>query len=265
VAATFIETLDGLPNEDKNAIGLDSDIQNRISRARRRAEIINRTGTGLFAIARKYECSNAESAWDNPGSQNALTIVQRSDFISVALFDKQNFIDMVCFVPDNGARPIGEGRNAFMTESIFADQQLKNWLMSLYKSFDNFNLVSRIFIRNNLRKVLSDPGLSNRFENSKASLINSSTSAQDFKNRQREIENELAMRVARLHNGGSGALSSDPNVLLRRCVRNGPTPCDLGNYVKIFIGIDSARGDWRSLRCGEIDDSNGIEVASLIL
>lgn len=265
VAATFIETLDGLSQEDKRAIGFTADIQNRVTRARIRAESIGRLKTGFFAIARKYGCADAPSAWDNAGNSDALSIKERAEFLEQTLLDRQNFIDMSCFVPSLPAKPLGEGRNAFITESIFSDPQLRMWLMNLYKSYDHFNLVFRTFIRNNLRYVLNQENLKSRFDNNKLDLIDSSKNAQEFKDRQRQIEDELAMRVARLHNGGPGALSIDPSKLLKTCGGNNGDTCDLGGYVTTFIGVASGRGDWRSLRCADGIEKNGIELKPITL
>jgi hypothetical protein len=264
VAATFIETLDGLSQEDKESVGITNDIQQRITKARRRAERLN-SDNGFFELARQFACADAPNAWDGSGSEKSLKITDRNSFVSQTLLDRQNFIDMSCFVPVPPAKPIGEGKNAFITESIFADAQLKNWLMNMYKSYDYFNLVSRTFIRKNLRSVLANPDIKDRFQNNKLSVINSSKNVQDFKGAQRVIEREIAMRVERLHNGGKGAFSMDVDALLRKCVRNGPRPCDTGDYVKTFIGVLPNRGDWVSLRCGEMVERNGIELNPLTL
>lgn len=264
VAATFIETLDRLSQEDKESLGLTNDIQQRITKARRRAERLN-SDKGFFELARQFACADAPGAWDNAGGEKALKLTDRNDFIQQTLLDRQNFIDMSCFVPVSPAKPIGEGKNAFITESIFADAQIKNWLMNMYKSYDYFNLVSRTFIRKNLRSVLANPDIKDRFQNSKLTVINSSKSVQEFKDHQRSIEHEIAMRVARLHNGGNGAFSTDIDTLSRKCVRGGPRPCDTGDYVKTFIGILPNRGDWVSLRCGEMAEKNGIELNPLVL
>jgi hypothetical protein len=262
VAATFIETMDNLPAEDKTAIGLTTDLQKRIKLARARAVSIGRQ-KGLFDIGRKYACSDAASAWDNAGTTGALTDKERSDFEINASLDRQNFIDIVCFVPVGNSKPEGEARNAFITESIFSDVILKTWLMNLYKSYDAFNLVSRIFIRNNLRRVLANSDLAGRLRNNEPKNSTNPTENYRYEARQREIDDELAMRVARLHNGGAGGLLGDIKTLTRSCIKGGKIPCDIGDYVKTFIGIKAGRGDWRSLRCGDIGSRLGIQLLPL--
>jgi RHS repeat-associated protein len=242
VAATFIETLDNLPPSDKLAIGLNGDLQRRIKLARARAVSINGV-SGLFDFARKFSCGNSSFTWDHAGEIGALTVEERASFQSKSSLDRQNFIDIVCFVPTGNGRPIGEARNAFMTESIFSDAILKNWLMNLYKSYDAFNLTSRIFIRNNLRKVLDSSALSERLKNKEPKETTNEKEKYRFEKRQREIEDELGMRTARLHNGGGGGLTGDIASLTRTCVPGQKIPCDTGDYVKTFIGLKTGRGD----------------------
>ena len=262
VAATFIETLDKLPPADKIAVGITSDIQKRITLAKDRA-VSNNGSEGFFEKLRKFPCGKAGSAWDDAGEAGALTEEQRNAFQRRTSLDRQAFIDMVCFVPDGNSKPIGEAKNAFMTESIFSDPVLKFWLMDLYKNFDSFNLVSRIFIRNNLREVLKKSDLEANFKNTESPPSTEKKINSAFDARQREIEEELAMRVARMHNGGASAFQKDSESLTRTCVSKGPRPCDQGDYVKTFIGIQSGRGDWRSLRCGQLDKQRGIQLMPL--
>jgi hypothetical protein len=133
VAATFIETLDNLPPADKVAIGVTSDIQKRIKLARNRSVSVAELN-GFFNLARKYPCADAPSGWDDAGKLGALTKEQRINFQGSSGLDRQNFIDIACYVPDSKGRTLGEGTNAFATESIFSDVILRSWLMNLYKS-----------------------------------------------------------------------------------------------------------------------------------
>jgi RHS repeat-associated protein len=261
VGATFIETLDRLPAEDKAAVGITEDLQRRIAAARRRAESISRERVGLFYVARHFSCQDATAAWDDVGTDGALTNQERISFESVYL-DRQAFVDMVCFVP-GGARTLAEGRNAFMTFSIFGDPVLQGWLMSLYKSFDDFNLVSRTFIRNNLRMVIASNALQEGLKNKELPLLETGAVNPKFKVRQREIEQEIAMRVARLHNGGGEPLSVNIDNVTRSCKIG--RPCDSGDYVKTFIGGNPGRGDWRSLRCGDIGGFRGLQLLPIDL
>jgi hypothetical protein len=107
-------------------------------------------------------------------------------------------------------------------------------------------------MKKNLASVSGSGALAGRFDNTIAPKLSDGSPNPAYAARQRAIEEELAMRVARLHNGGSVALSPDPALLTRTCVKDGPNPnypaCDDGSYVNKFIGIISG-GDWRSLRC----------------
>lgn len=271
VAATLIETLNNFSTQEKAAIGITADIQRRITAAQIRAVEVGRNSVrnpGWFRFAREnYTCSEAVFAWDNAGQIGALSIQDRSDFQSQTLLDRQAFIDMVCFVPQGNARPIGEGRNAFITESIFADATLKTWLLDLYKSVDRFNFISRTFIRNNLRRVLRNSQLSSQFVNNVSPTLASGQPNPAYTQRQREVEEGIAKRTARLHNGGGSPFDPNITTLTRNC--NAGSPCDIGSYVKSFIGISAGRGDWRSLRCGTPQGGNqalhGLELTPLKL
>jgi hypothetical protein len=181
-----------------------------------------------------------------------LAIQDRTDFENKTLLDRQAFVDMACFQPQGNARPIGEARNAFATESIFRDPVLKAWLLELYKSYDRFNFISRVFIRDNLRRIQANQALSKRFVNEEPMKSANDRTNALYESRQRQIEEELAMRVARLHNGGGAPFAPDPSTLTRKCAPN-VGPCDLGDYVKSYIGVTPGRGDWRSLRCADTD------------
>jgi hypothetical protein len=65
-----------------------------------------------------------------------------------------------------------------------------------------------------------------------------------------QIEEELAMRIDRLHNCVGDPASMDVNILTKeRKLNSGP--CDVGEYVKTYIGMKPGRGDWHSPRCAD--------------
>jgi RHS repeat-associated protein len=253
--ATFLDTINKLSAAEKSALGLTAELQAKIAPALARAREVGKK-KGLFDELRKtYNCAQAAAAWDNAGQAGEpvpLTRPARDDFSTSSGLGRQAFIDMICFVPQGNAKPIGEGRNAFMTEAIFSDAALKTWMMDIFKSDDKFGYLSRVLIKKNLASVSGSAALAGRFDNTIAPTLNNGSPNPAYAARQRAIEEELAMRVARLHNGGSVALSPDPALLTRTCVKDGPNPnypaCDDGSYVNKFIGIISG-GDWRSLRC----------------
>lgn len=259
---TLLETINGLSSEEKQALRVTPDMQARITAALKRSkEVGSETPPGLFTIYRqRYSCATAGDAWDMAGqtsqtTQTApMTIAERTSFQSNTSLGRQAFIDMVCFAPAGNARPIGEGRNAFMTEAIFTDTTLRSWMMDIFKGEDKFGYISRIRIRNNLRQVLGKSTLTNNFMNPETPNLPGGAINPSYSSKQRSIEEELAMRVSRLHNGGDkAALSENISVLTQACVKSGPNKnwplCDMGDYVKQFIGITSGHGDWRSLRC----------------
>ena len=256
---TFLATINGLTAAEKTALGLTPDIQTRITSGIARANAVGIATSGLFdAYRNAYNCAQAAAAWDNAGQAGVpppLTIAKRTAFGTRTGLGRQEFIDMLCFVPQSPARPIGEGRNAFMTEAIYSDATLKTWVMDIFKSDDKFGYISRVLIKKNLATVSGASAISANFTNSVAPTLPDGSANPAYAVRQRAIEEELAMRVARLHNGGaSAALHTDLSVLTRTCIPSGPnknTPlCDTGSYVQKFIGIiNDGHGDWRSLRC----------------
>lgn len=258
VAATFIETIKSLSDEEMEFIGLSEDLRRRIDAADRRAISFGRK-QGWFDSVRTVSCTDAPDIWDNANPSGVWTANRKSRFQAETMLDRQAFIDIACFRPAGAARPIGEAKNAFMTESIFADQTLKEWLMDLYESVDRFNYVSRIFIRNNLRAILAKSALEDQFINNELKEKDGSKNKK-YLVRQRAIEENLAMRTARLHNGGN-AYTADIADLTRSC--SAGTPCDIGGYVNAFTGIATGRGDWRSLRCFSNEVARGIQMIPL--
>jgi hypothetical protein len=271
-AATFLETINGLANEEKKTLGVTQDMQSRITAALHRSDEVGKTSPtkpGAFVKYRdRYTCATGAGAWDNAGKATqppqpaSLTIAELTSFQANTGLSRQAFIDMVCFTPAGSARPIGEGKNAFMTEAIFTDTTLKSWMMDIFKSDDKFGYISRILIRSNLREVLGTASLAAGFLNSETPTLRSGGVNPSYASKQHSIEEELAMRVSRRHNGGkAAALSGNISVLTRTCIDAGPdknTPlCDIGGYVKKFIGITNGHGDWRSLRCAADAKSAG--------
>jgi RHS repeat-associated protein len=257
---TFLATINGLTAAEKATIGVTPDIQSRITSGIARSNAVGQGGTGLFDAYRNAykKCSDAPAAWDNAGhagTPTPLTLADRAAFSTRTGLGRQAFIDMICFVPQSPARPIGEGRNAFMSEAIFTDATLKTWVMNIFKSDDKFGYISRVLIKKNLATVSGTSTISSNFNNDVAPTLPDGAANPAYAVRQRAIEEELAMRVARLHNGGKAtALDTDLSILTRACIASGPaknTPrCDVGSYVQKFIGIiNDGHGDWRSLRC----------------
>ena len=89
VAATFIETLDKISEQDKKALGITPDIAQRITAAKLRAAAVVRQNSddpGWFKWARSnYTCEEAVVAWDNAGQPNMLTLNERANFQSELL------------------------------------------------------------------------------------------------------------------------------------------------------------------------------------
>lgn len=110
---------------------------------------------------------------------------------------------------------LGDARAAVVTEAIMNAPGMGDLLMGIFEDFDRFTTMSLGLMRHNLNRVLAE------FPSAK--------------------EEEIAARVARLHNGG--------NWRLPMAGLTGAN--DAYGYVKRFIGINRGEGEWRSLRCVE--------------
>ncbi|MHB8921464.1 MAG: hypothetical protein ACYC3N_10620 [Halothiobacillus sp.] len=274
IGSTFLETVNKLDASEKFAIGITPEIQMRIDAARARSS----TAAGAFNSYRKrYTCATAPDAWDRagqatmPNTSAPMSTAERDKFLASGL-NRQAFIDMVCFVKAPPARPLGEAREAFATEAIFSDTVLKDWMMGVFKSGQGgaFDYISRVLIRKNLRDVLNAPNLSGRFQNAETAALPNGQPNPAYAQRQRQIEEELAMRTARRHNGDKAntALSPDVSVLTRACTDQNKPRCDVGDYVHKFIGLTAGHGDWRSLRCADSsarNDWRGLQMQPLKL
>jgi hypothetical protein len=102
-----------------------------------------------------------------------------------------------------------------VTEAIMNAPGVRDLLMGIFEDFDRFTTMSLGLMRHNLNRVLA------AFPNAN--------------------EEEIAARVARLHNGGTWRAP------LAQLLGAG----DSYNYVKRFLGINRGEGEWRSLRCVE--------------
>ena len=187
----------------------------------------NRFGRGL-AVAQ------AKKAW------NSLSESDQKTFKSDTGLGETEFIDMLGYEPDGRARTEAEGQNAFGTEAAMrildgrGNPSFGTWLMNLYSSQDAYNFVSRRFLQDNLNDLLKSPRLSGQFANDEA------PGTEEHAARQREVELNLAQRMAALHNWGN----------LRRVTGEEPSrwPQYVRDYVDEFLGV-AGRGDWVSLRC----------------
>jgi len=120
-----------------------------------------------------------------------------------------------------------------------ATQSFDQWLVNLYSSKDPYDHVSRVFLRDNLRRVLNAPALAGRFTNQAV------PDSPAWYTRQSEIERDLARRVGVLHNSGRFdlATSTQLDTWLANNTNNW-----IAGYVQQFTTAD-ARGNWEALRC----------------
>jgi hypothetical protein len=135
-----------------------------------------------------------------------------------------------------------------------ATETFEQWLIALYSSEDPYDHVSRVFLRDNLRRVMQAPTMAGRFVNTEA------PDSLAWYTRQSAIELELAQRVAVLHNSGRFDLATRPqlDVWLRANRTNW-----IAGYVEQFTTIDT-RGNFEALRCASgLGGKAGLQFTTL--
>ena len=253
----------------RNAVGLDAAIaldgraarmSDALALARRRVDAAYRAFAALRReFGRGLDSASAAAAWES------LTPERRASFTNDTGLGRDVFIDMLGYVATGvGARTEEEGRHALaasaattvrlMPAGAVAASSFKDWLVGLFSSTDAYDHVSRTFLRDNLRRVLSAPALAGQFVNA----AQPGTAA--WIKRQDAIETELAKRVAMLHNSGHTTLATSPKFegWLASHSKSGA-----GKYVQDFISADS-RGNWEALRCTSgLGGRSGLQLSQL--
>jgi hypothetical protein len=138
--------------------------------------------------------------------------------------------------------------------STSATETFEQWLIALYSSKDPYDHVSRVFLRDNLRRVMQAPTMAGRFINTEV------PDSLAWYTRQSTIELELAKRVAVLHNSGRFDLATRPqlDVWLQANRSNW-----IAGYVEQFTAIDT-RGNFEALRCANgLAGKSGLQFSTL--
>jgi len=238
----------------RKAVGLDAAIaldgraatmSDALALARRRVDAAYRAFAALRReFGRGLDSASAAAAWES------LSPARRASFTNDTGLGRDVFIDMLGYVATGvGARTEEEGRHALaasaaatvriMPTGSTTASSFTDWLVGLFSSTDAYDHVSRAFLRDNLRRVLSAPSLAGHFVNA------AQPGTQAWIKRQDAIETELAKRVAMLHNSGHTLLATSPTFegWLATHSKSGA-----GKYVQDFISTDT-RGNWEALRC----------------
>jgi RHS repeat-associated protein len=238
----------------RNAVGLDAAVtldgraatmSDALALARRRVDAAYRAFAALRReFGRGLDSASAAAAWES------LALARRASFTSDTGLGRDVFIDMLGYVATGlGARTEEEGRHALaasaaatvriMPTGSGTASSFNDWLVGLFSSTDAYDHVSRAFLRDNLRRVLSAPALAGHFVNA------AQPGTQAWIKRQDAIETELAKRVAMLHNSGHTMLATSPKFegWLASHSKSGA-----GKYVQDFVSTDT-RGNWEALRC----------------
>ncbi|MEO6279418.1 RHS repeat-associated core domain-containing protein [Roseateles sp.] len=166
----------------------------------------------------------AGTAWDN------LPAPRRALFTAETGLGERGYEDIVRLktsppTNSNGTSLLGDARQAMVTAAILSDATMNTLLMGIFQDFDRFTVMGRKLMQNNLTRVLA------RYPTAD--------------------DEEVAARVARLHNGGNWQA---PLATLKGAG-------DSFNYVKRFLGDIHGEGEWRSLRCVE-DFGTGVTTVA---
>ncbi len=253
----------------RTAVGLDAAIaldgrtatmSDALALARRRVDAAYRAFSAIRReFGRGLDLAGAAAAWET------LTPARRASFTNDTGLGRDVFIDMLGYVATGvGARTEEEGRHALaaaaaatvriMPTGSGTASSFNDWLVGLFSSTDAYDHVSRAFLRDNLRRVLSAPALAGHFVNA------AQPGTQAWTKRQDAIETELAKRVAMLHNSGHMMLATSPTFegWLASHAKSGA-----GKYVQDFISTDT-RGNWEALRCTSgLGGRQGLQLAKL--
>lgn len=186
---------------------------------------------------------------------NKMTASQQLQWQASSGLDREAFVDILGFSPDGRARTESEARNAFAAHAVFRlgsgnSAGFGDWLKALFSDQARFGLISRLLLRQHLRTLLAEPALQARLSN----LESPTTKA--FDQRQQSIEQDIAYRVALMHNGGKQAAGAlDPN---RK------PPAYLQHYAEEFMRV-AGRGNWQALRCGQSLGVAGLQMQTVKL
>jgi hypothetical protein len=263
----------GVSSETRRLLRLDDPLLWQPSTGSERSEIEKSADRARY-ISRQFALRNATSPeWQE------INETEKSEFISKtglsAEVAGETWNDLNRWKRNPSPNLNGEARAAFASKVILAEPLLKNYLMSIIsdsKKDGAFSQMSEYFLMKNYRAVQGAVNKSNEF----SEITEKGEENRKWIARQREIEAELALRVARLHNGDLC------KKLASQCIRNVAKTGSLQElieadsrpdgrlYATRFLnaeeypvpqapGAIQPVGDYFSLRCLEkIDESTAI-------
>lgn len=236
----------------RDAIGLDRRLPNagwtvadRLALARQRVDATYRAFAALRnEFGRGLSVDRAGAIWDS------LPAARRERFEHDTGLDWKVFVDILGYLPgQSGWQTEEEGRHAIAAAAAATvtwskvgedgSHSIESWMIELFSSKAPYDHVSRAFLRDNLRSILASKLLTGRFDNT------AKPGTDAWRIRQREIELDLARRVAVLHNSGRLDLATQPD-LDRWLGANGGSW--IAQYARQFTE-DNARGNWDALHC----------------
>jgi len=275
VVETFLRTLrqDVLLAQDLDPrsltwLGLDQSLPDAGGQARSMAWWINLGISRAQAAAQAFDALRARygkglSQADALAQWNKWSADQQKQWLETSGLDREAFIDILGFLPDSRARTEAEARNAFAAHAVFrigrprdaspatkTQSAFGDWLLALFSDQARFGLISRLLLRNHVRQVFAEPALQSR-------LVNRETPGSSaFQQREQAIEQDIAYRVALMHNGGKRAPGAlDPSRT---------PPAYLQAYAQEFMRV-AGRGNWEALRCGQSLGVAGLQMQTLRL
>lgn len=240
--------------------GRDATVADALSLARRRVDAAYRVFPALRGeFGRGLEPAAAAAAWEG------LSETRRAEFSRSTGLGRDGFADMLGYVATGvGGRTEEEGRHALAASAAATVRytpsgqatavRFDEWMVTLFASRDPYDHLSRAFLRDNLRRVLATPRLTEQLTNA------APANTEAWAARQQAIELDIAQRVAVMHNAGRPdlALRTDLNAWL-----GANADSWIGRYVEQFTRSDT-RGNWEVLRCADgLGDGRALQFSTL--
>jgi hypothetical protein len=275
------EGIQALTVNERNALGFTQTMFNSLQTAQTRA-----TNMGAWWDAIPSGAGvNPDTTWNNLATIIINGVSEQQRFQTETGLGADAYKDIVRLktnhpVNSQGRDLINDARAALITQAIFSDTALRDWLLGtagtpgIYRNGAQFDIVSKALIRSNLQAVIQAfPNLDTQPQNT---IDNNGNTVLDplWQQAQWSRELMLAGRVARLHN--SGRRSNWNNAAFGNLENN-----DAGNYVKRYLGIRNwdnpnttaveslsypNEGEYGSMRCAEdLSGRAGLEFRQLVV
>lgn len=243
------------------------------------ASLIDRNMNRAQYVMNQFLVRSSESPdWEKAGEDEKHRFISNSGFSDADAMQVWN--DMNLWKRNPAPNLSGEAAAAFYSKVIMSDSVLKEYLMEIImdsKPSGAFNLMSEYFLKENYETVKKALNIKNDFPE----FLDDKKINPKWIARQREVEIEYALRVARLHNGD---LCAEATKSCKRNVAVSGTISQLieadsrsqgRSYATRFVNakeypyipkdgeVLQPVGDYFSLRCTESFDLRSVERGGL--